>query len=151
MDSTVFLTVLAGVLTYVIGQLVVKLVIDPVQETRKTIGLISHALMEHAGLIHNPGIGKEEAMDAASKELRKLSSQLQSHLYLVPLYRVTAWVFRLPSRENLLAASRHLIGLANSIHRASDRLYTVNPKRIIRICEALGIYLTATDKALAED
>ena len=56
MDLTVFLTVLSGVLTYVVGQLVVKLVIEPVQEARRTIGQISHSLIEHAHVIANPGV-----------------------------------------------------------------------------------------------
>ena len=43
MDATVFYTVFAGVLTYVAGQLISKLVIEPVQDTRKPIGQISHA------------------------------------------------------------------------------------------------------------
>ena len=42
MDFTVFLTVLSGVITFVIGQLIVKLILDPVQDMRKTIGLVSH-------------------------------------------------------------------------------------------------------------
>ena len=48
MNSTVFLTVLSGVITYVLGQLVLRLVIEPVQELRRTISVISHALIRSA-------------------------------------------------------------------------------------------------------
>jgi hypothetical protein len=58
-NMTVFLTVLSGVLFFVLGQLALKLVIEPLNDMRKTIGLISHALIEHAGLIHNPGVAQE--------------------------------------------------------------------------------------------
>lgn len=51
MNSTVFLTVLSGVITYVLGQLVLKLVIEPVQELRKTIGVVAHAMIERAPII----------------------------------------------------------------------------------------------------
>jgi hypothetical protein len=80
MSFTVFITVLSGVLTYVIGQLVVKIVIEPVQDARRTIGQISHSLIEHANVIANPGVPSEEVMRETAQHLRKLSSQLQSHL-----------------------------------------------------------------------
>ena len=60
MDWTVFLTVISGVLTYVLGQLVLKLVIEPVQETKRTIGQISHSLIEHGNVIQNPDFASEE-------------------------------------------------------------------------------------------
>ena len=77
MNSTVFFTVLSGVITYVLGQLVLRLVIEPVQELRRTIGVISHTLIERANVIQNPGVPTNEVMDETSRELRKLSSQLQ--------------------------------------------------------------------------
>ena len=141
MNSTVFLTVLSGVLTYILGQLVVKLVIEPVQDLRRTIGAISHALIERANVIHNPGVPTEQVMNETSQELRTLSSQLQSHLYLVPTYRVTAMIFRLPSRQEIQAASSALIGLSNSVFRVSEEIYKVNSKRVEMVCDSLGIYL----------
>jgi len=51
MDSTVFLTVFAGVTTYVLGQLILKFLIEPVHELKRTIGEIAHSLVEHANVI----------------------------------------------------------------------------------------------------
>lgn len=141
MNSTVFLTVFAGVLTYVLGQLVLKLVIEPVQDLRKTIGAVSHALIEHASIFHNPGVPTAEAMNDTSRELRKLSSQLQAHLFLIPFYGATSRIFRLPSRKNVLDASGALIGLSNSVFHARENIYEVNTKRVEKICDSLGIYL----------
>ena len=138
---TVFLTVLSGVLVFVLGQLALKLVIELVNELRKTIGLISHALIEHAGLIHNPGVATKEAMDQAFTELLKLSSQLQSHLYLVPAFDKTVRLFGLPGRDKVLEASTALIGLSNSLYRMDERVHETNTKRVERICDSLGIYL----------
>lgn len=146
MDSTVFLTVLAGVLTYVAGQLVLKLVIEPLQDTKKTIGQISHSLIEHANVIHNPGVPTEEAMRETSRHLRRLSSQLQAHLYLVPVYSWTARTFGLPSQAKVLAASKALMGLSNSVHGGSDKIYEHNAKRIENICDSLSIYLPADER-----
>lgn len=141
MDYTVFLTVLTGVLTYVLGQLGLKLVIEPVQDLRKTIGFISHALIERANVIHNPGVAAQEVMDEASNHLRSLSSQLQSHLYLVPKYALTARLFRLPSLAEIREASSALIGLSNGLYRQSPDIYKINAKRVEAICDSLGIYL----------
>lgn len=59
MDLTVFLTVLSGVMTFVIGQLIVKLLLDPVQDMKKTIAQISHTLIERENVIANPGVPKK--------------------------------------------------------------------------------------------
>ena|SRR2546430_2563306 len=141
MNPTVFLTVLSGVMTYILGQLVLKLVIEPVQDLRKSIGVISHSLIEHANVIHNPGVPTKDAMNETSQHLRQLSSQLQSHLYLVPFYSKTAWVFRLPSRDEVMAASNALIGLSNSVFQARPNIYEINAKRVETVCDSLGIYL----------
>lgn len=141
MDSTVFITILTGVLTYVAGQIVVKLVIEPVQELRKTIGQISHALIERANVISNPGVPSDEVITETSKHLRLLSSQLQSHLYLVPWYSATAKVFSLPTKDDLLAASKSLIGLSNSLYRSTEKIYEQNAARVEKICDSLAIYI----------
>ena len=146
MNSTVFLTVLSGVITYVIGQFIVKLIIEPVQEMRKTIGQISHSLIEYANVIGNPGVPSEEVMRDSSRHLRQLSSQLQSHLYLVPAYNLTAKIFRLPAKEKLLVASGSLIGLSNSLFRKSEKVYEQNEKKVESVCDSLGIYMPDNER-----
>ncbi|MBY0569987.1 MAG: hypothetical protein K2P61_01750 [Burkholderiaceae bacterium] len=150
MNSTVFLTVFSGVITYVLGQLIVKLVIDPVQEMKKTIGQISHALIEHANVISNPGVPSQEAMRETSKLLRQLSSQLQAHLYLIPSYPVTTKIFRLPHKKQVSAASSSLIGLSNSVFHANEHTYENNAKRVEIICDSLGIYMSEADRCPKE-
>lgn len=146
MNFTVFFTVLSGVITFVIGQLVVKLLLDPVQDMKKTIGQVSHTLVERGNVIANPGVPTKEIMDDTSDSLRKLSSQLHAHLCLVPLYDATSKVFRLPSKEKLLVASSALIGLSNSVYRANDSVYEANAKRVEQVCDSLGIYLAESSR-----
>lgn len=135
------MSVLSGVV-----QIVLKLMIEPVQEMKKTIGQISHSLIEHANVIQNPGVPPEEKIKETSQHLRKLSSQIQTHLYLVPLYGLTAWVFRLPSRAQVLVASQGLMGLSNSVFRATDKIYEQNSKRVERVCDSLGIFMSEGDR-----
>lgn len=146
MNSTVFLTILSGVITFALGQIFVKLVIDPVQDLKKTIGQVSHSLLERANVIANPGVPSVDVMRETSQDLRRLSSQLQAHLYLVPLYGVTGRVFFLPSKRDIRAASSALIGLSNSIFQPSERIYEQSARRVETICYSLGIFLAEGDR-----
>ncbi len=138
----IFLTILSGVLVYVIGQVVLKILLEPVQEMRRSIGNISHSLLYYANIIANPGVTDKEKIDDASTHLRSLSSEIQSHLYLVPMYDRTARLFRLPNRDEVMDAAKMLIGLSNSLHTAaSENIYEKNAKRVAKICDALDIYL----------
>ncbi|MGO9235529.1 MAG: hypothetical protein ACLP4V_16205 [Methylocella sp.] len=52
--SGVFWTVFSGTVIYVLGQLALKLVIEPIHDLKKTIGVISYSLIERANVIYNP-------------------------------------------------------------------------------------------------
>lgn len=146
MDST-FTTVLSGVSVFVIGQATVKLLIDPVQEMKRTIGAIAHALTEHAQVISNPGLLGLDKERGTSEALRKLSAQLETHLYLVPRYDFTRVPFGLPPREKVLKAASHLIGLSNSVFASkSENIYERNAMSVERIHDALGIYMRDHDR-----
>jgi len=145
MTLTVFSTVLSGVMIYVLGQFVVKLVIEPVQETKKAIAQISHSLIEYGDIIQNPGVPAKEKTVEVSQHLRMLSAQLHSHLFLVPCYRVTAFVFRLPARDKILMAAKQLMGLSSAIFSKSDA-YEEIAKRRAMICDSLGIYFAADER-----
>ena len=147
--SGTILTVLTGTLIYVSGQVIVKLVIDPVQELKKTIGQISHSLVELANVIANPGVPKEEVISDASKQLRNLSSQLHGHLYLIPKYSITTRIFKLPKKNELLEASDSLRSLSNSLYDArNEKVYEHNAKQVEKICKALSIYMPESSKRL---
>lgn len=147
MDCTASDIVITGVSTFVIGQIIVKLFIDPIQDMKKTISQISLTLLERANVIANPGgPTKEETSDS----LRKLASQLNAHLYLIPAYWVTSIIFCLPSKKKLLIASRALIGLSNSVYRVENGVYKANAKRVALVCDSLSIYL-AKDQRWPQD
>jgi hypothetical protein len=136
----VFITVFSGTLVYVLGQIILKFFIEPVHELKKTIGVISHSLIERARIIYNPGLelNDEESKTRTSQELRNLAARLQSHLYLIPCYSMTACIFRLPRPSDILATSDNLIGLANSLIQPEPVM--VNTQRVKTICTSLGIF-----------
>lgn len=146
MNCTVLLTIVSDVLTFVLGQIFVKLVIEPVHEMKKTLGQISHSLIEHANIIGNPGIPSKDIMNEASQQLRRLSSQLHAHLYLVPLYAITARIFFLPSAQKVRGASTKLIGLSNSVFQSTPGIHEQSAKRVESIRCSLGIFMADGDR-----
>jgi hypothetical protein len=135
--NQVFLTVLSGTAVYIIGQLALKMAIEPLHDLRETIGLISHSLIERASVIYNPSVGTPEDGAKTFRELKKLASRLHCHLYVIPLYPVMAWTFRLPPRVEIMAASMNLSGLANGVRSDPNSL---NHEFVEKIRKSLKIY-----------
>lgn len=142
----VFFTVVAGFITYALGQIVVKLVIDPVQEFKKVVADISHAVIEYANVYSNPGIPSLDVQKKVSEELRKLSSRLNAQMYLVPRYSVTAVLFGLPRKARVVEAARYLIGLSNSVFESAKNQAIANAEKSEQLCDALGIYVHEGDR-----
>jgi hypothetical protein len=152
---TVFFTVLAGFLTFVLGQLAIKLFVEPIHEFRRVIADIAFALNEYANIYCNPGnTGDERESERerkVSSELRALSSRLNAQMYIVPAFDITVNLFRLPSRQNVDVAATHLIGLSNSVYKTSDGFADKNMIRAQRICDALGIYIPESKRLELDD
>jgi hypothetical protein len=138
---TVFLTVLSGVITFVLGQLIIKLLIDPVHDFRRTVADIALVLIEYTNVYANPGIAGSEIEKKVSEEFRRLSSRLNAQMYLIPYYQITAKIFRLPSRDKVFGAASDLIGLSNGVFKSASDLVLVNVERADKICNALGIFI----------
>ena len=137
----VSLTIITGVTVFVAGHMVVKLVIEPVQEMKSTIAQISHTLIELAPTYMTPGLLPIEKIKEADAKFKSLSGRIRSHLYLIPRFAYTSRIFGLPKSENVITASRKLIGLSNSLYQSKDPdICKHNARRVESICDALGIY-----------
>lgn len=147
----VFLTIVSGVMVFVMGQLILKLLIDPVQEFKKTVADVAMALIEYANIYSNPEVADQGVAKKASEELRKLSSRLNSQIYLVPLYQFTAKVFRLPSKEKILTSSKNLMGLSNGVFQSQSDLPLINCKRADAIRDSLGIFIPEDERTQAKE
>jgi hypothetical protein len=143
---TVFLTVLSGVITFVLGQLIIKLLVDPVHDFRRTVADIALALIEYANVYVNPGVAGSEVERKVSEELRRLSSRLNAQMYLIPCYPITAKIFGLPSREKVVDTASNLIGLSNGVFRSASDLVRVNVKRADKIRDVLGIFVPESER-----
>jgi hypothetical protein len=152
---SIFLTIFSGVFVFVIGQLLVKLLIEPIHGYKVVVGEISIALINLAKDYANPGVGTPESMDKAQDTLRLLASKLSASVTLIPAYEFWRKPFFLPNREEIHDAKSQLIGLSNSIHQRDKEFRKVstgeqNMRRAEKICKILGIYIPKNER-LYED
>lgn len=131
------LTAIAAIAVFVASQLLGKLVIEPVQDLKKLLGEIRHALVFHAQAVYTP-VGDRVGEDKAAEAFRKLACDLRSKVGSVPFYDRWAGVSRgfLPARKDAFEASQNLIGLSNSVHQVNRS--ENNHKRVSKIERLLG-------------
>lgn len=98
-----FFTIVAGVCVFVIGQVLVKLVIDPVQQLKAAISLTANTLLKHRAKISNA-----TPNDDVSEAVKSHAADLISKAALVSFYPVTEWLFGLPSKAKIKEAAQQL-------------------------------------------
>lgn len=138
MTLSIFFTILAGAGTFALGQIILRLYIDPLCQFKRVIADIAHALIYHGATLGDAGSGDDEREQAVAAEIRRLSSRLSTEMSLVPSYGGMARVFRLPRRRDVEAAANHLIYLSNGLSNAARR--DKNVSRIHSVRKALGIF-----------
>ena len=112
---SVFYTVVAGVGVFVVGQIVVKFVVEPWHDYRMLIGRIAHALVVYGYAHNDPRFVTTASVEDAKRELMNLSGELWQRSHAIPIYGVFARILpTVPSWEEIVLASGHLGGLAQN-------------------------------------
>lgn len=115
-----FTTIISAVMIFVLGQIGLKLIIEPIQELKKEISEILNATVFYADRISNPNSNSQDVVDEVSKILRKHASNLEAKSSIIPFYRIFE-IFRvLPNKQNMSEAKSHLIGLSNSLSNSEN-------------------------------
>lgn len=119
---TMFYTILTGVLIFVLGRIIEKVIIDPIKEHRSVIGEIYDGLIFHAGRISSPLKVTAETTEAeinryneASKDIRRLSMKLRVAIYNINWFYKFYSFFGAPKFNDISETCRTLIGLSNSL------------------------------------
>ena len=89
-------TVIAGVLVFLLGQLVLKCVIEPVQVLKATIARVSDLLLLHQAKLMNASCD-----DAIAEDMKRLSAEIISHSCHILWFPVSRLAFGLPSKLSL--------------------------------------------------
>jgi hypothetical protein len=119
-------TIVGGVLVFVVGQITVKFIIEPIQRFRKTLGDIQYAIIFHQASYSTPG-GKEELEKEASETFKRLAGELCSKAKVIPFYDRLSSIAKtfLPPMDKVLSATTSLRSLSNSV-QAQDRFHNLD-------------------------
>ena len=144
------LTVLGGVLIFVVGQILLKLVIEPAQELKKSLGAVSNILLLHQAQLINAAFNREIAFEIKSKSVEILSKSS-----VVLGYRLIRKILGLPSKSNILLACRELNHVSygmreeskayedSSAYNAKKTDFAMeNTKAIIKVGKLLELHTT---------
>jgi len=121
---SVVLTILSAVIIFLLSQFVLRIIIEPIIELRKAMGLISYTLLYYRSKLTNAA-----ANNNISDEVKKCSSKLLSTYSTIPFYNYLYKIFHLPSYKDLIEASKNL-NLIRSymIEGHIDYLKSTNPE-----------------------
>ena len=140
--ATAIITALLAVLVFVFTQSFLKPALEPIQEQKKLMGEVAHALLFYANVFY-VGRGelknehRREELEEARKVLQGLAGRLRTSLWTVPFYDTLARLGLVPKKEDVLEASTQLVGWSNSLYdRGGDE--NLN-KRLTIIADRLGI------------
>ncbi|HCH5920277.1 TPA: hypothetical protein NK048_004818 [Vibrio parahaemolyticus] len=100
---SVSLTVLSGFLVFVLGQFVLKLVLEPIVSFKEALGSLSAFCLKNRAKITNANASLNE-----KSELRQIISTILSKKEAIPCYSKVARILRLPSEIDLLKACQNL-------------------------------------------
>jgi hypothetical protein len=78
---TFVLTILGGVFTFTLGQVFLKLVIEPTQEFKKVLGKTSHTL-----LLHQAKLTKASSDENIASEIKLRSAEIASQIDTISWY-----------------------------------------------------------------
>ncbi|MGH8446271.1 MAG: hypothetical protein ACREVL_13445 [Solimonas sp.] len=146
----VFQTVVSGVLVFVLGQILLKMVIEPINKLKQTFATISHAYLIHIKAVYNPVEATDDEKKKAQDDFRLLSGQLCADIRLIPCYGLWRRIFFLPSDAKVYEAARSLIAVGNWIaSNNTAKVYHI-VKNWQSAADNLGLYI-APESRISDD
>ena len=118
---TLLITILSGVTVFVLGQIVQRLFIEPIQEQRRVIGKIAHAVLFYCNTSGDPVLASPATPEEALKAVRGLAAELHATLAVVPFYGTCARLRLVWKAETVREACRLLVGISNSYGRSEHK------------------------------
>lgn len=117
MNASLMTTIIAGVSVFVIGQFLLKLVIEPIVTFKNTLGEVSALFLREQAKITNANASEE-----IRQELLLLSSSILARKQSILYYRFFAFILQMPSASSLVSACQSLNRIAHlAYHPASEK------------------------------
>jgi len=119
---------LLAVGVFVVGQAILKFVVEPIEEQRKLIGEVAYALRFYANVslirMLSPKdvarkqeyYARKQEVDEMKKALLELSSRVLASLWAIPFYDTLALLGSVPKKYDVLEASDHLVEWSQTLY-----------------------------------
>src|SRR5260221_5495806 len=130
--GTAALTIIGGVFVYVLGKIIERAFIEPINDYRRLVMAIAAALAMYAnqwgdtsvrevisssfllfGEQEPYGVELSKSVSEASRDLRAKATQLGAYALTIPWFRLWSLLHFVPKRGDVLLASSALLGIAN--------------------------------------
>jgi hypothetical protein len=134
---TAGLTTGLGLIAFVLGQLGLKLFVDPIQEQARTVGGVTHALTYYRHVSSSPTDPSPEDIAEARRAYRDLAATLRMTLRVLPKYWFFARLQLVLPEESVRRAAASLIVLSTTVQKGSVAEDVQRHSRVVR--ESLGI------------
>lgn len=123
---TAGITLVSGILIFVISQAILKLIIEPVQQLKAALGLLSNTLLRHQSRLTISTPNSEIA-----SSLREHAADIMSKAAVIWLYWPASLILRLPSRANIKEAASALHRLAHAMRTKEDEQRDFGEGRLV--------------------
>jgi hypothetical protein len=113
---TFFVTIVGGLFVLVLGQIFIKLILEPIKEQKELVAEVSSQLSYYANIYTQPGsITDPKILENASLDIRKVSTRLKATTSYIPSYKFFTKVNLVIPEQNINTAFENLIGISNSL------------------------------------
>lgn len=113
-------TIFGGVIVFVIGQLLSKFLIEPIQELKKAIGEVRFNLAYFAPVIHTPISRDKECSDTAYDAIMRNSCELLTKADAIPFYGSLPHQWVVPIKD-IDRAAVDLRALTTYLHETGEK------------------------------
>ncbi|PXF62706.1 hypothetical protein [Kangiella spongicola] len=142
----VFFTIVAGVGVFTIGQLVLKLWIEPVAEFKALQVEVITKLKRDEGIIISSidysRFEQDEVYKQKCEELSNsyfdLSARISGNKDIIPLYSFVSYLSKLPNSKDLLLSSQNLNYIGNTLVRDAENSSVTRHKLCKEVLDIFG-------------
>lgn len=132
-------TIFGGLTVFVIGQLLSRFLIEPIQEIKKAIGEVRFNLAYYAAIIHTPISRDKERSDAAYDAIMRNSCELLTKVDAIPFYGFLPRQCVLPTKD-IQRAAVDLRALTTYLHETGEKAAS-HIEAINRLVESIERHL----------
>lgn len=130
---TACFTVFGGIVVLILGQLALKLFVEPINKQAELVGEIAHSLTFYANYYGNASLFEKDDLRDAVRTLRSQASRLRASAWTIRWYGLWQLMGITPRKADLLKASEYLIALSNSMTRIDAHMVVQIQKDIPKL------------------